>query len=117
MPLEDSDRSSEPPGDERAGERGASAYHGRPVSPPVPRRRHYAWTVLGLCFFAILCAQGVRLSFGAFVRPWEAAFGASRGDIALIGSLSFLVYGGSPPLLGPAGGPLRVRPALGVRPP
>jgi sugar phosphate permease len=65
-------------------------------------RRHYAWTVLALCFFAILCAQGVRLSFGAFVRPWEAAFGASRGEIALIGSLSFLVYGGSQPFVGRA---------------
>src|SRR4051812_45375571 len=71
------------------------------ASRPVPRR-HYAWTVLGLCFFAILCAQGVRLSFGAFVRPWEAAFGASRGDIALIGSLSFLVYGGDDPFRGQA---------------
>jgi sugar phosphate permease len=68
----------------------------------VPRRRHYAWTVLALCFFAILCAQGVRLSFGAFVRPWEEAFGASRGSIALIGSLSFLVYGGSQPFVGRA---------------
>src|SRR5215218_10108323 len=62
--------------------------------------RHYAWTVLGLCFAAILCAQGVRLSFGAFVRPWEEAFGASRGSIALIGSLSFLVYGASQPFVG-----------------
>jgi sugar phosphate permease len=68
----------------------------------VPRRRHYAWTVLALCFFAILCAQGVRLSFGAFVRPWEETFGASRGSIALIGSLSFLVYGGSQPFVGRA---------------
>jgi sugar phosphate permease len=71
--------------------------------PPVPRaRRHYAWTVLALCFFAILCAQGVRLSFGAFVRPWEDAFDASRGTITLIGSLSFLVYGGSQPFVGRA---------------
>jgi predicted MFS family arabinose efflux permease len=68
----------------------------------VPRRRHYAWTVLALCFFAILCAQGVRLSFGAFVRPWEETFGASRGSIALIASLSFLVYGGSQPFVGRA---------------
>jgi sugar phosphate permease len=67
-----------------------------------PRRRHYAWTVLGLCFLAILCAQGVRLSFGAFVRPWEEAFDASRGTITLIGSLSFLVYGGSQPFVGRA---------------
>jgi sugar phosphate permease len=65
-------------------------------------RRHYAWTILALCFFAILCAQGVRLSFGAFVRPWEDAFGASRGTITLIGSLSFLVYGGSQPFVGRA---------------
>lgn len=68
---------------------------------PTPRR-HYAWTVLALCFFAILCAQGVRLSFGAFVRPWEEAFDASRGTITLIGSLSFLVYGGSQPFVGRA---------------
>jgi sugar phosphate permease len=67
-----------------------------------PSRRHYAWTVLALCFLAILCAQGVRLSFGAFVRPWEEAFDASRGTITLIGSLSFLVYGGSQPFVGRA---------------
>src|SRR3954453_6891352 len=72
-----------------------------PGSSPAPRR-HYAWTVLLLCFFAILCAQGVRLSFGAFVRPWEEAFDASRGTITLIGSLSFLVYGGSQPFVGRA---------------
>src|SRR4051794_20500302 len=75
-----------------------------PVVPgpsPAPRR-HYAWTILLLCFFAILCAQGVRLSFGAFVRPWEESFGVSRGTITLIGSLSFLVYGGSQPFVGRA---------------
>lgn len=62
--------------------------------------RHYAWTILVLCFTAILFAQGVRLSFGAFVRPWQEEFGASRGTITLIGSLSFLVYGGSQPFVG-----------------
>src|SRR4029079_11575018 len=71
------------------------------IAGPVPSpRRHYAWTILLLCFFAILCAQGVRLSFGAFVSPWEEAFGVSRGTITLIGSLSFLVYGGSQPFVG-----------------
>jgi sugar phosphate permease len=78
------------------------------------RRRHYAWTVLALCFFAILCAQGVRLSFGAFVRPWEEAFGASRGSIALIGSLSFLVYGGSQPFVGRAVDTFGIRRTLAV---
>src|SRR3954449_8899774 len=77
--------------------------HPRVVPGPSPApRRHYAWTVLLLCFFAILCAQGVRLSFGAFVRPWQDAFDASRGTITLIGSLSFLVYGGSQPFVGRA---------------
>jgi sugar phosphate permease len=70
--------------------------------PDVPRGRHYAWRILGLCFLAILCAQGVRLSFGAFARPWEEAFDAGRGTITLIGSLSFLVYGGSQPFVGRA---------------
>jgi sugar phosphate permease len=79
-----------------------------------PRRRHYAWTVLGLCFLAILCAQGVRLSFGAFVRPWEAAFDASRGTITLIGSLSFLVYGGSQPFVGRAVDRFGIRRTLAV---
>src|SRR3954463_11303007 len=83
------------------------------ASAPVPRR-HYAWTVLGLCFFAILCAQGVRLSFGAFVRPWEAAFGASRGEIAAIGSLSFLVSGASQPFVGRAVDRFGIRRTLAV---
>src|SRR4051812_476663 len=78
--------------------RASAAVPGRSPTP----RRHYAWTVLLLCFFAILCAQGVRLSFGAFVRPWEEAFDASRATITLIGSLSFLVYGGSQPFVGRA---------------
>jgi MFS family permease len=34
--------------------------------------------------------------------PWEEAFDASRGTITLIGSLSFLVYGGSQPFVGRA---------------
>jgi len=65
-------------------------------------RGHYAWKILALCFGAILFAQGVRLSFGAFVNPWEDTYDASRGTITLIGSLSFLVYGGSQPFVGRA---------------
>jgi sugar phosphate permease len=65
-------------------------------------RGHYAWRILALCFGAILFAQGMRLAFGAFVRPWEDEFGVSRGTITLIGSLSFLVYGFSQPFVGRA---------------
>jgi sugar phosphate permease len=67
-----------------------------------PVRGHYAWKILALCFGAILFAQGVRLSFGAFVNPWQDTYDASRGTITLIGSLSFLVYGGSQPFVGRA---------------
>src|SRR4051812_50206121 len=56
----------------------------------------------------------MRLSFGAFVRPWEAAFGASRGEIAAIGSLSFLVYGGSQPFVGRAVDRFGIRRTLAV---
>src|SRR3954469_14441493 len=97
------------------GHPGALCQHHRvvPGSSPAPRR-HYAWTVLGLCFLAILCAQGVRLSFGAFVRPWEEAFDASRGTITLIGSLSFLVYGGSQPFVGRAVDRFGIRRTLAI---
>jgi sugar phosphate permease len=76
--------------------------------------RHYAWTVLALCFMAILFAQGLRLGFGAFVRPWEDEFGVSRGTITLIGSLSFLVYGGAQPFVGRAVDAFGIRRTLAV---
>ena len=76
--------------------------------------RHYAWTVLALCFMAILFAQGLRLGFGAFVRPWEDEFGVSRGAITLIGSLSFLVYGGGQPFVGRAVDAFGIRRTLAV---
>ncbi len=47
------------------------------------RGTHYAWVTLALCFLGLLAAQGVRLSFGAFMLPWEATFGADRGAVSL----------------------------------
>jgi MFS family permease len=64
------------------------------------RRIHYAWVIVGVSFVALLAAQGARLSFGAFVTSWEDAFGASRGEISLISTVSFLVYGATQPLAG-----------------
>lgn len=61
---------------------------------------HYAWVILGLCFITLLAAQGVRFSFGAFVTPWEADFGVSRGTVTLISFVSFLLYGVTQPLVG-----------------
>ncbi|WP_044640390.1 MFS transporter [Risungbinella massiliensis] len=64
------------------------------------RKLHYAWIVLLLTFFALLAVQGVRLSFGAFIEPWEKDFSMDRGTISLISTLSFLVYGISQPVIG-----------------
>jgi len=64
------------------------------------RRVHDAWVTLALCFLGLLAAQGVRLSFGAFMLPWEATFGADRGAVSLVSLLSFLVYGLTQPLVG-----------------
>ncbi|WP_456278404.1 MFS transporter [Bacillus sp. AK128] len=61
---------------------------------------HYAWIILALSFLALLSAQGVRLSFGAFIQPWEGEFATSRGTISLIALISYLVYGFSQPFIG-----------------
>lgn len=63
-------------------------------------RSRYAWVVLAVAFTAILATHGTRAAFGAFVRPWEAAFSASRGAIAGIGLVFFVVYGVTQPLVG-----------------
>ena len=63
-------------------------------------RIHYAWIVLLLSFFGVLAVQGVRLSFGAYIEPWEAEFAANRGQISLISAVSFIVYGLTVPVFG-----------------
>jgi hypothetical protein len=57
------------------------------------RSIHYAWIVLLLAFIALLSAQGVRLSFGAFITPWEDKFHTNRGVISLIAFISYAVFG------------------------
>jgi MFS family permease len=64
------------------------------------RRLHYAWVVVAVAFVGLLTAQGARLSFGAFLGPWQSEFGTSRGSISLISTVSFLVYGVTQPLAG-----------------
>ena len=64
------------------------------------QRTHYAWVIVAASFFGLLAAQGARLSFGAFLAPWEQEFATSRGGISLISTVSFLVYGFTQPLAG-----------------
>lgn len=64
------------------------------------KKIHYAWIVLLLTFIALLSAQGVRLSFGAFIIPWEKEFSTTRGAISLIAFISYLVFAFSQPFIG-----------------
>lgn len=53
-----------------------------------------------LAFLALLSAQGIRLSFGAFITPWEADLHASRSILSFVALMSFIVYGVSQPIVG-----------------
>ncbi|MGG1243254.1 MFS transporter [Bacillus cabrialesii] len=64
------------------------------------KRLHYAWIIVSVTFLILLAVQGVRLSFGAFVEPWEQQFSMDRGTISLISTMSFIVYGISQPIIG-----------------
>ncbi|MEH7118356.1 MFS transporter [Neobacillus vireti] len=64
------------------------------------KRVHYAWIIVFVTFLALLAVQGVRLSFGAFVEPWEKDFSMDRGTLSLISTLSFIIYGLSQPMIG-----------------
>jgi MFS family permease len=83
-----------------AGIRSPHAVHVTTTRAPSPARLHYAWVVVAVAFVGLLTAQGARLSFGAFIGPWQNEFGTSRGSISLISTVSFLVYGVTQPLAG-----------------
>jgi len=61
---------------------------------------HYAWIIVFVIFLSLLGVQGVRLSFGAFVEPWEKDFSMGRGTVSLISTQSFIIYGLSQPIIG-----------------
>jgi len=61
---------------------------------------HYAWFILLLVFIALLSSQGVRLSFGAFITPWEEEFSTSRSVISLVAFISYIVFAISQPYVG-----------------
>lgn len=61
---------------------------------------HYAWLILFFSFVGLLAVQGIRLSFGAFIQPWEKQFSVDRGTISSISMISFVFYGLSQPIVG-----------------
>jgi MFS family permease len=61
--------------------------------------RGVAWSV-GALAVAGVAALGARGSFGLFVKPWEEAFGATRGSVAAISATSFICYAASQAVAG-----------------
>jgi len=61
---------------------------------------HYAWIILLLVFIALLSSQGVRLSFGTFITPWEEEFSTSRSVISLVAFISYIIFAISQPYVG-----------------
>ncbi len=73
---------------------------------------HYAWIILLLTFFTLLSVQGVRLSFGAFVTPWETEFSTNRGIISLISFISYIIFALTQPYVGKLIDKFGVRPII-----
>lgn len=53
-----------------------------------------------LLLFSLLTVQGARLSFGSFIVPWEQSFSTGRGMLSFTGTLSFVIYELTQPLIG-----------------
>jgi fucose permease len=60
-------------------------------------RLYYGWVVVGVTFFTLLVAAGVRSAPAVLIVPLEREFGWSRAEIALPISVGLLLYG----LIGP----------------
>lgn len=60
----------------------------------------YAWVIVGLAFFALAVAMGIRSTIGLLVRPWEEEFGWDRATVSLTASFGFLAYGLAQPVAG-----------------
>ncbi len=70
--------------------------------PPLARRVHYAWVVVGVTFLLLLASAGVRSAPSILIKPLEADFGWSRGEISWALAVSLLTLGLAGPLSGMA---------------
>lgn len=77
-------------------------------------KTHYAWIILFLTFLTLLSTQGIRLSFGAFVTPWEGEFSTNRGIISFISFISYIVFALTQPYVGRLIDKFGVRPIISV---
>jgi len=73
----------------------------------------YGWVIVGISIAIMTLVYGIRHSFSVFFPPILAEFGWSRGNTAIMLSLSLLVYGFVAPIAGSLGdrwNPRRVMP-------
>ncbi|WP_255298252.1 MFS transporter [Brevibacillus dissolubilis] len=77
------------------------------------KKWHYGWMILATTFLALLMAQGVRLSFGAFIQPWEVEFQTNRENISRLTLISYMIFAISQPLIGKIVDMYGVRKVLG----
>jgi MFS family permease len=74
------------------------------------RHFHYAWLVLGLIFFVLLAAAGIRATTAVMILPLEHEFGWNRSTISFAISVNIALYG----LIGPFAAAAMQR--FGIRP-
>ena len=58
----------------------------------------YAWVILTVLFVGLVASFGMRVSFGAYISPWESDFSVNRTVVTSISSLSFIFYAIGQPL-------------------
>ncbi len=63
-------------------------------------RLHYAWIVLGVLVVLLIAANGLRSTFGVFIKPLEAEFGWSRTSLSAAAAVSLLLFGAIAPFAG-----------------
>ncbi len=74
-----------------------------------PFGQNYAFVVVAVIFLALLAAAGQRSAPGVLIRPLEAAFGWSRGEISLSAAVGIFLYG----MVGPFAAALMA--SIGIR--
>src|SRR6516164_10065701 len=58
-----------------------------------PFGTHYAVTVAGMVFIALLAAAGLRAGPGVLMVPWEQAFGWSRSVTSFTAAVGIFLFG------------------------
>jgi sugar phosphate permease len=64
-----------------------------PAIRQLPRRWHYAWVIVAVCFAVTVMAAGVRSTPGVLIVPLEDEFGWSRATISFALGINLLLFG------------------------